>query len=64
MNPDELLNQDVKNWERFMGKSRPTNKPEWSPSAICIAGQKQPQVIQNLFHEKKALRRLTGVSTH
>lgn len=52
LNPDELLNQDVKT--NALGKSRPTNKAE------MIAGvrrhlhrrQKQPRVIENLFHEK------------
>ena len=52
LNPDELLNQDVKT--NALGKSRPANKAE------MIAGirshlhrrQKQPHVIQNLFQEK------------
>jgi len=52
LNPDELLNQDVKT--NALGKSRPTNRQE------LIAGvrshlhrrQKQPQVIRNLFQEK------------
>lgn len=52
LNPDELLNQDVKT--NALGKSRPTNKAE------MIAGvrshlhrrQKQPHVIRNLFQEK------------
>jgi transposase len=52
LNPDELLNQDVKT--NALGKSRPTNK------AQMIAGvrshlhrrQKQPQVIRNLFQER------------
>ena len=52
LNPDELLNQDVKT--NALGKSRPTNK------AQMVAGirshlhrrQKQPKVIQNLFQEK------------
>jgi transposase len=52
LNPDELLNQDVKT--NALGKSRPTNK------AAMMAGvrshlhrrQKQPQVIRNLFQEK------------
>jgi transposase len=52
LNPDELLNQDVKT--NAMGKSRPTNKAE------MVAGvrrhlhrrQKQPHVIRNLFQEK------------
>ena len=52
LNPDELLNQDVKT--NALGKSRPINKAE------MVAGirshlhrrQKQPHVIQNLFQEK------------
>ncbi len=52
LNPDELLNQDVKT--NALGKSRPTNRGE------LIAGvrrhlhrrQKQPAVIKNLFQEK------------
>jgi transposase len=52
LNPDELLNQDVKT--NGLGKSRPRNRPE------LIAGvrghqrrrQRQPQVIRNLFQEK------------
>lgn len=52
LNPDELLNQDVKT--NGLGKSRPTNRGE------LIAGvrshlrrrQRQPQVIRNLFQEK------------
>ena len=52
LNPDELLNQDVK--ANGLGKSRPTN------SAELMAGvrthlrrrQKQPQVIRNLLQEK------------
>lgn len=52
LNPDELLNQDVKT--NALGKSRPTDRTE------MIAGvrshlrrrQKQPQVIRNLFKEK------------
>lgn len=52
LNPDELLNQDVKT--NALGKSRPANKSE------LIAGvrrhlhrrQKQPQLIKNLFQER------------
>ena len=52
LNPDELLNQDVKT--NGLGKSRPANR------ADLMAGvrshlrrrQKQPQVIRNLFQEK------------
>lgn len=52
LNPDELLNQDVKT--NALGKSRPANKGE------SIAGvrrhlhrrQKQPQLTKNLFQER------------
>ncbi|MGH8459327.1 MAG: IS630 family transposase [Nevskiales bacterium] len=52
LNPDELLNQDVKT--NALGKSRPRNRTE------MIAGvrrhlhrrQKQPQLIRNLFQEQ------------
>lgn len=52
LNPDELLNQDVKT--NALGKSRPANKGE------LIAGvrrhlhrrQKQPMLIKNLFQER------------
>jgi len=52
LNPDELLNQDVKT--NGLGKSRPTNRTE----LIAIVRrhlyrrQKQPQVITNLFREQ------------
>lgn len=52
LNPDELLNQDVKT--NGLGKSRPTNRTE----LIAIVRshlhrrQKQPQVIVNLFREQ------------
>lgn len=52
LNPDELLNQDVKT--NALGKSRPTNRAE------LMAGvrrhlhrrQRQPQIIRNLFKER------------
>ena len=52
LNPDELLNQDVKT--NALGKSRPTNKLEL---VSTVRGhlhrrQKQPHVIRNLFREK------------
>lgn len=52
LNPDELLNQDVKT--NALGKSRPTNKAEMMASlrSHLHRRQKQPQVIRNLFHEK------------
>ena len=52
LNPDELLNQDVKT--NALGKSRPTNKAEMIASmrSHLHRRQKQPQVIRNLFQEK------------
>ena len=52
LNPDELLNQDVKT--NAMGKSRPTNKAEMIDSIrrYLHRRQKQPHVIRNLFQEK------------
>lgn len=52
LNPDELLNQDVKT--NALGKSRPANKAEMIATvrSHLHRRQKQPQVIRNLFQEK------------
>lgn len=52
LNPDELLNQDVKT--NGLGKSRPRNKTEMVASvrSHLYRRQKQPQMIRNLFLEK------------
>ena len=52
LNPDELLNQDVKT--NALGKSRPTNKAELvrTVRGHLHRRQKQPRVIRNLFREK------------
>jgi transposase len=52
LNPDELLNQDVKT--NGLGKSRPTNRTELMATvrSHLYRRQKQPQVITNLFREK------------
>jgi len=52
LNPDELLNQDVKT--NGLGKSRPTNRIELMATvrSHLYRRQKQPQVITNLFREK------------
>ena len=52
LNPDELLNQDVKT--NALGKSRPTNKTEMIATvrSHLHRRQKQPRVIRNLFLEK------------
>ncbi len=52
LNPDELLNQDVKT--NGLGKSRPTNRTELLATVRrhLHRRQKQPQVIGNLFREK------------
>ena len=52
LNPDELLNQDVKT--NALGKSRPTNKTEMIATvrSHLHRRQKQPRAIRNLFLEK------------
>jgi transposase len=52
LNPDELLNQDVKT--NGLGKSRPTNRIELITivRSHLYRRQKQPQMITNLFREK------------
>ena len=52
LNPDELLNQDVKT--NALGKSRPTNRRELMATVRghLYRRQRQPALIQNLFHEK------------
>ena len=51
LNPDELLNQDVKT--NGLGKSRPTNRTELMAivRSHLYRRQKQPQIITNLFRE-------------
>lgn len=52
LNPDELLNQDVKT--NAVGKSRPTHRGELIKSVRrhLHRRQKQPQIIRNLFREE------------
>ena len=52
LNPDELLNQDVKT--NGLGKSRPRNRSEMLATvrSHLYRRQKQPQVVRNLFLEK------------
>ena len=52
LNPDELLNQDVKT--NGLGKSRPNNRAEMMAGVRghLRRRQRQPQVIRNLFQEK------------
>ena len=52
LNPDDLLNQDVKT--NALGKSRPTTKPEMIGTVRrhLHRRQKEPHVIRNLFKEK------------
>jgi len=52
LNPDELLNQDVKT--NGLGKSRPSNRSELMAGvrSHLRRRQRQPQVIRNLFQEK------------
>jgi len=52
LNPDELLNQDVKT--NAVGKSRPTNRTEMMTGvrSHLYRRQRQPQITRNLFQEK------------
>lgn len=52
LNPDELLNQDVKT--NALGKSRPRDRHELIQTVRrhLHRRQKQPQVIRNLFREE------------
>ena len=52
LNPNELLNQDVKT--NVLGKSRPRTRHEMMTAVRrhLFRRQKQPQVIKNLFREK------------
>ena len=52
LNPDELLNQDVKT--NALGKRRPTNRTEMMAGvrSHLHRRQRQPQIIRNLFQEK------------
>ena len=52
LNPDELLNQDVKT--NALGKSRPRNRPEMMATVRRHLHrlQQQPQLIRNLFQEQ------------
>ncbi|WP_036046870.1 transposase, partial [Paraburkholderia mimosarum] len=52
LNPDELLNQDVKT--NGLGKSRAANKAELISNVRrhLYRRQKEPHVIRNLFREK------------
>lgn len=52
LNPDELLNQDVKT--NSLGKSRPRDRTKMIATvrSHLHRRQKQPQVIRNLFLEK------------
>lgn len=51
LNPEELLNQDVKT--NALGKSRPTNKAQMLSRlrSHLHRRQKQPQIIRNLFRK-------------
>ncbi|OYV48144.1 MAG: IS630 family transposase [Burkholderiales bacterium 21-58-4] len=52
LNPDELLNQDVKT--NAQGKSRPRNRPEMMTAVRrhLYRRQKQPHLIRHLFQER------------
>ncbi len=52
LNPDELLNQDVKS--NALGRQRPANKEEMKAGvrSYLHSTQRQPQVVKNFFLEK------------
>ncbi len=51
LNPDELLNQDVKTIA--LGKSRPRDRPDMMTAVRrhLYRRQEQPHIIRNLFQE-------------
>ncbi len=52
LNPDELLNQDVKS--NALGRQRPANKEEMKAGvrSYLRSTQRQPRVVKNFFLEK------------
>jgi len=52
LNPDELLNQDVKT--NAVGRRRPADQPEMIANVrgYLRSTQRQPEIIRNYFHEK------------
>lgn len=52
LNPDELLNHDVK--ANAVGRQRPKNQGEMISNirSYLRSTQRQPQIVQNFFHEK------------
>jgi transposase len=55
LNPDELLNQDVKT--NAAGRKRPTDQPEMMRHvrSYLRSTQRQPQIVQNYFKHKDVL---------
>jgi transposase len=53
LNPDELLNQDVKS--NALGRQRPKDQPELLRNVRCYlrSTQRQPQVVRSYFRAKK-----------
>jgi transposase len=51
LNPDELLNQDVKS--NAVGRRRPADQDQMlnNVRAYLRSTQKQPQIVRNYFHE-------------
>ena len=52
LNPDELLNQDVKT--NAHGRRRPKNQPEMvgNVRSYLRSTQRRPKIVQNYFHER------------
>jgi transposase len=52
LNPDELLNQDVKS--NAVGRQRPQDQQTMISTvrSYLRSTQKQPQIVQNYFHQK------------
>ena len=52
LNPDELLNQDVKT--NAVGRQRPENQPEMirHVRSYLRSTQRQPEIVKNYFHEQ------------
>ena len=52
LNPDELLNHDVK--VNAVGRQRPKNQTQMIENirSYLRSTQRQPRVVQNYFHEK------------
>ncbi len=64
MNPDELLNQDVKS--NALGRTRPRNQTELMDNvrSDLRSPRKQPRIVKNDFQKKRReLRRISANSS-